>query len=89
MTPDELVAEFIGTQPYELDDFQVEAIRALANHHSVLVAAPTGTGKTVVGEFGIFMAGKGGQESKVLNGIWLVATFGAAFVHLLAVPTAL
>ncbi|MBV9595808.1 MAG: DEAD/DEAH box helicase, partial [Chloroflexi bacterium] len=33
-----------------------EAIRALANHHSVLLAAPTGTGKTVVGEFGIFMA---------------------------------
>src|SRR5437762_551441 len=56
MTPEELVQEFTAGQPYTLDDFQLEAIRALANHHSVLVAAPTGTGKTVVGEFGIFMA---------------------------------
>ncbi|HEX8969754.1 MAG TPA: DEAD/DEAH box helicase, partial [Chloroflexota bacterium] len=58
MTPDALVEEFTARQPYALDDFQLEAIRALANHHSVLVAAPTGTGKTVVGEFGIFMARK-------------------------------
>ena len=58
MTPDQLVAEFTSSQPYQLDDFQLEAIRALANRHSVLVAAPTGTGKTVVGEFGIFMARK-------------------------------
>src|SRR4051812_21610145 len=56
MTPDALVAEFTASQPYQLDDFQLQAIRALANRHSVLVAAPTGTGKTVVGEFGIFMA---------------------------------
>src|SRR6266702_2486236 len=58
MTPEELVAEFTASQPYALDDFQLEAIRALANHHSVLVAAPTGTGKTVVGEFGLFLARK-------------------------------
>src|SRR5690349_13735751 len=58
MTPDALVEEFTSAQPYALDDFQLEAIRALANHHSVLVAAPTGTGKTVVGEFGIFLARK-------------------------------
>jgi superfamily II RNA helicase len=56
MTPEALVAEFTAAQPYQLDDFQLEAIDALSNHHSVLVAAPTGTGKTVVGEFGIFMA---------------------------------
>src|ERR671936_822062 len=58
MTPEELVWEFTAGLPYQLDDFQLEAIRALANRHSVLVAAPTGTGKTVVGEFGIFMARK-------------------------------
>src|SRR6266511_1003949 len=58
MSPEELVAEFTASQPYTLDDFQLEAIRALANGHSVLVAAPTGTGKTVVGEFGIFLARK-------------------------------
>ena len=47
MSPEELVDAFVAQQPYALDDFQLEAIRALANHHSVLVAAPTGTGKTV------------------------------------------
>src|SRR5215471_6088879 len=63
MTPDALVSEFTTRQPYALDDFQLEAIRALSNHHSVLVAAPTGTGKTVVGEFGIFMARKFGARA--------------------------
>src|SRR5205823_8332105 len=58
MTPETLVEEFTASLPYQLDDFQTEAIRALSNHHSVLVAAPTGTGKTVIGEFGIFMARK-------------------------------
>src|SRR3954471_477561 len=58
MTPEALVEEFVASMPYTLDDFQLEAIRALANGHSVLVAAPTGTGKTVVGQFGIFMARK-------------------------------
>jgi ATP-dependent RNA helicase HelY len=58
MTHEELVNEFAAKQPYQLDDSQLDAIRALANRHSVLVAAPTGTGKTVVGEFGIFMARK-------------------------------
>jgi ATP-dependent RNA helicase HelY len=63
MKPVALVAEFAARQPYQLDDFQLEAIRALANRHSVLVAAPTGTGKTVVGEFGIFMARKYGARA--------------------------
>src|ERR1051326_7213343 len=58
MKPEDLVSEFTTSLPYQIDDFQLEAIRALANHHSVLVAAPTGTGKTVVGEFAIFMARK-------------------------------
>ena len=63
MLPEALVHEFTASLPYQLDDFQVEAIRALANRHSVLVAAPTGTGKTVVGEFGIFMARKYGARA--------------------------
>src|ERR671929_1895088 len=63
MTPEALVAEFTAQQPFPLDDFQLEAIQALANRHSVLVAAPTGTGKTVVGEFGIFMARKYGLRA--------------------------
>jgi superfamily II RNA helicase len=63
MLPELLVDEFTSSLPYRLDDFQLEAIRALANRHSVLVAAPTGTGKTVVGEFGIFMARKYGARA--------------------------
>src|SRR6266851_5835453 len=63
MTPDELVEEFTASLPYQLDDFQLQAIQALVKDHSVLVAAPTGTGKTVVREFGIFLARKRGLRA--------------------------
>ena len=63
MTPEQLVEQFTATVPYQLDDFQREAIQALARGHSVLVAAPTGTGKTVVGEFGIFLARKSSSRA--------------------------
>jgi len=36
--------------PVTLDRFQVEAIQSLKEGHSVLVAAPTGTGKTLIAE---------------------------------------
>src|SRR5262249_49386898 len=36
--------------------FQVDAIRALDGGRSVLVAAPTGSGKTVLAEYGIHLA---------------------------------
>lgn len=39
-----------------MDQFQEEAIAQLATGESVMVAAPTGTGKTIVAEFGIFRA---------------------------------
>jgi superfamily II RNA helicase len=38
-------------------------MRALARGASVLVAAPTGTGKTVVAEFGVFLAHRAGLRS--------------------------
>ncbi len=38
------------------DEFQVRACEALQDGHSVLVAAPTGSGKTVVGEFAVWLA---------------------------------
>jgi superfamily II RNA helicase len=53
---DALIAEFAARYPFNLDKFQLEAIGELANRRSVLVAAPTGTGKTVVAEFAVFMA---------------------------------
>ena len=43
---------FAAAYPFPLDDFQLRAIEALHAGESVLVAAPTGSGKTVVAEFG-------------------------------------
>ena len=42
--------------PFELDDFQKQAIAALDNNHSVVVCAPTGSGKTLIGEYAIYRA---------------------------------
>jgi superfamily II RNA helicase len=47
------IDRFAKHYPFPLDDFQQRAIEALDAGESVLVAAPTGSGKTVVGEFGI------------------------------------
>ncbi len=41
---------------FGLDRFQREACEALEAGHGVLVAAPTGAGKTVVGEFAVHLA---------------------------------
>ena len=46
-------ARFAANYPFPLDDFQLRAIDALHAGESVLVAAPTGSGKTVVAEFGM------------------------------------
>jgi superfamily II RNA helicase len=42
--------------PFALDPFQLEAIDALNQGHSVVVSAPTGSGKTLVGEYAILRA---------------------------------
>jgi ATP-dependent RNA helicase HelY len=47
---------FIRTLEFELDDFQREACLSLQAGRGVLVAAPTGAGKTIVGEFAIYLA---------------------------------
>ncbi|MDP9382064.1 MAG: DEAD/DEAH box helicase [Chloroflexota bacterium] len=44
---------FRSLYPFALDRFQEESIEAYLTVGSVLVAAPTGTGKTVVAEFGV------------------------------------
>ncbi|MCK9898119.1 RNA helicase [Frankia sp. AgB32] len=54
-TPEALV-EFAASLPFGLDPFQHEALAALAAGDGVLVAAPTGAGKTVVGEFAAHLA---------------------------------
>jgi len=47
---------------FDFDDFQVAACQALEGGHGVLVAAPTGSGKTVVGEFAVHLAMAGGRK---------------------------
>src|ERR1700758_5349624 len=50
------LAAFRGLYDFDFDNFQVDACRALGTGHGVLVAAPTGSGKTVVGEFAVHLA---------------------------------
>jgi superfamily II RNA helicase len=45
--------------PFELDSFQLEAIQALNQERSVVVCAPTGSGKTLIGEYTIHRALRG------------------------------
>jgi ATP-dependent RNA helicase HelY len=50
------LASFRALYDFEFDDFQLEACGALSAGNGVLVAAPTGSGKTVVGEFAVHLA---------------------------------
>ncbi|MCO1656083.1 DEAD/DEAH box helicase [Pseudonocardia humida] len=50
------LAEFAGSLAFDLDGFQRTACSALEDGHGVLVCAPTGAGKTVVGEFAVHLA---------------------------------
>ncbi|MCF6523203.1 RNA helicase [Streptomyces sp. JJ36] len=50
------LAPFRDLYDFELDDFQIEACQALEAGNGVLVAAPTGSGKTIVGEFAVHLA---------------------------------
>jgi ATP-dependent RNA helicase HelY len=51
-----LRATFVESRGFPLDDFQVRALDALDAGRSVLVAAPTGSGKTVVAEYAVAKA---------------------------------
>jgi ATP-dependent RNA helicase HelY len=56
------LAAFAARYQFPLDPFQWEAITHLAQGRSVLVAAPTGTGKTLVAEYAIWRAQQRGQR---------------------------
>ena len=56
------LGEFRGLYDFELDEFQLEACRALEGGSGVLVAAPTGAGKTIVGEFAVHLALREGRK---------------------------
>ncbi|MEV0732460.1 DEAD/DEAH box helicase [Polymorphospora sp. NPDC050346] len=52
--------EFVPELGFDLDEFQREACEALERGSGVLVCAPTGAGKTVVGEFAVHLALRAG-----------------------------
>ncbi|HVB75553.1 MAG TPA: DEAD/DEAH box helicase [Ktedonobacteraceae bacterium] len=56
------IAAFVARYPFPLDAFQLESIAHLAAGRSVMVAAPTGTGKTLVAEYAIWSAQQRGQR---------------------------
>src|SRR5664279_4304290 len=54
---------FATSFDFPFDDFQVQACLAVAAGQGVLLAAPTGAGKTIVGEFAVFMALATGRKA--------------------------
>jgi ATP-dependent RNA helicase HelY len=91
------LTEFAAELPFELDDFQLRSCAALEEGHGVLVCAPTGAGKTVVGEFAVHLALSMGLKCFYTTPIKalsnqkyadLVARYGAAAVGLLTGDTA-
>ena len=53
---DDLLESFKTRYSFPLDPFQLDAIRAIRDDKSVIVSAPTGSGKTLVAEFAIHTA---------------------------------
>ncbi|MFD9380458.1 DEAD/DEAH box helicase [Streptomyces sp. NPDC059999] len=56
------LAPFREMYEFGLDPYQVEACKALESGKGVLVAAPTGSGKTIVGEFAVHLALRQGRK---------------------------
>ncbi len=57
-----VTTEFLLTFDFEFDAFQITACHAVEDGKGVLVAAPTGAGKTVVGEFAAYFALQAGKK---------------------------
>ncbi|MQA86554.1 MAG: DEAD/DEAH box helicase [Streptosporangiales bacterium] len=86
------LSSFRELYPFGLDPFQIEACSALEDGKGVLVAAPTGSGKTVVGEFAVHLALQEGQKCFYTTPIKalsnqkyadLVSRYGSSMVGLL------
>ncbi|MFI2372517.1 DEAD/DEAH box helicase [Streptomyces sp. NPDC018833] len=86
------LAPFRALYDFDLDPFQIEACQALEAGKGVLVAAPTGSGKTIVGEFAVHLALAQGRKCFYTTPIKalsnqkytdLVRRYGAAKVGLL------
>src|SRR3954452_25583488 len=92
-----VLTDFRAGYSFDLDPFQDEACAALEVGYSVLVCAPTGAGKTVVGEFAVHLALAAGQKCFYTTPIKalsnqkyndLVARYGVERVGLLTGDTA-
>lgn len=57
-----LTVKFSEGFDFPLDDFQIESLHCVEDGRGLLVAAPTGAGKTVVGEFAAFLALEKGKK---------------------------
>jgi len=62
-TPGPHLAAFTASLEFPLDDFQVQGCLAVEAGQGVLVAAPTGAGKTIVGEFAVHLALATGRKA--------------------------
>ncbi|RBP98267.1 DEAD/DEAH box helicase [Bifidobacterium aemilianum] len=91
-------AAFARSLSFDLDPFQIEANKALESGNNLLVAAPTGAGKTVVADFAIYLAQQQNVKAFYTTPIKalsnqkyhdLVATYGADQVGLLTGDTSI
>ncbi len=57
-----VLRDFQALYDFPLDEFQLDACRAIEDGRGVLVAAPTGSGKTIVGEFAVHLAMQTGRK---------------------------
>ncbi|NNE10993.1 MAG: DEAD/DEAH box helicase [Ilumatobacter sp.] len=55
--------DILSRYSFDLDDFQLDALDALDRGDHVVVAAPTGSGKTVVAEYGVETALREGRRA--------------------------
>ncbi len=92
------LTRFADEADFGFDDFQIRGCRALEDGHGVLVCAPTGAGKTVVGEFAVHLALAEGRKCFYTTPIKalsnqkygdLVQRYGADTVGLLTGDTAI
>ena len=59
----DLLADFWDQIPFTPDPFQIEAAEAVADGSSVVVTAPTGSGKTLVAEAAVYLALREGRRA--------------------------
>ena len=63
----EILEKLENFYKFPLDEFQRDATRVLIDGHSLVVSAPTGSGKTLIGETAIMNALMRGEKSDIYN----------------------